>query len=159
MAVFDILFLVLTGLIFYSYYKRGFVGSLFEFARIYIAFFMAAAFGGLLGDLVVEWLPNLLRPICHAIGYVAAFLLAILLVRFAARFLTELIDHIKLVGTLNRLLGALLGLLVAFAFLMVISSVFKTFFVGKPIYEETVVLKFLGERVLPSVKLFDLSGF
>jgi uncharacterized membrane protein required for colicin V production len=132
---------------------------LFEFARIYIAFLLAATLGNAVGDLIVGWLPNLPAPICNALGYVAAFLLALVLIRFVARFLTELIDHIKLVGTLNRVLGALLGLLVAFAFLMVISSVFKTFFVGKPIYEETVVLKFLGDSVLPSVKLFDLSGF
>jgi uncharacterized membrane protein required for colicin V production len=159
MVIFDIVFAALAALILFSYIKRGFVGSLLEFARIYIAFFLAATLGGLVGDLVVTWLPDVPAPICNAIGYVAAFLLAILLVRLVARILTELIDHIKLVGAINRLLGAVLGILVAFAFLMVISSVFKIFFDGKPIYEETTMLRFLGDSVLPSLKLFDLAGF
>ena len=159
MTVFDIIFVILAGLILFSYTKRGFISSLFEFARLYIAFLLASSFGDTVGAMVAEWLPNLPVVICNVIGYVAVFSLAVVLIRFVARFLTGLIEQIKLIGTLNRLLGALLGLLMAFAFLMVIASVFKTFFGGNPIYEDTVVLKFLGERVLPSVKIFDLSGF
>ena len=159
MAIFDIVFLVLAGLIFYSYFKRGFVGSLLDFARVYIAFILAAVSGTAMGDMLSKWLVGLPKEICSVLGYVAAFLIALVLVRIAARFLGELINHIQLVGTVNRVLGALLGFLVAFAFLMVISSVFKTLFAGNPIYEDTVVLKLLGEQVLPSFKLFDLSGF
>ena len=158
MTFFDILFLILAGLILFSYVKRGFVSSLVEFVIVYIAFFVSSAFGNTVGGMIATWLPNLPTEICNSIGYVFTFVLSITLVRFAARVLTALLDRIKLIGTLNRVLGALLGLLMAFAFLMVIASVFKAFFSGNPLYEDSRVLKFLGEKVLPSVKVFDLAG-
>ena len=159
MVVFDIVFLAVAGLIVFKYATRGFIGSVLEFAKIYLAFLLAHTLGGVVGGLLGGMMPNAPDFIGNVIGYVVVFVLAILLLPFVVGLLNGVLKQIKLVDRVNSLLGLLLGVLMSFAFLLIVSSVFKTFFVGQPIYEDTVVLKFFGESgILESLKIFDISA-
>ena len=159
MAIFDIIFVVLAGLILFSYARRGFIGSIFHFAKTYLAFFFAYTFGGAIGESLEAAMSDSPDFIRTAVGYVVAFVVALLVLSIVVFFLNKLISQVKLLKSLNGFLGTLLGILVAFAFLLVITSIFRTFFAGEAIYEETVVLKWIGESgLLETFKFFDVAS-
>jgi len=95
----------------------------------------------------------------NILGYVGVFLIAIIVLRIVAGLLSAICDKLPIVGALNRLLGALLGLLIALTVLFAASSLIRQFFAESPIYTQTVIVKLFGES--PLLKFFsflDLGG-
>ncbi len=92
--------------------------------------------------------------ISNALGYAVVFLLSILLLTVVAWLLTAVIDRIAFIGLANHILGGVWGALTALLLLLVITSVIKAFWGADPLYEETVLVKLLGDS-----GMLDALGF
>ncbi len=90
----------------------------------------------------------------NIIGYVVVFVVALVGLWLLAKFLTRVAEHVKLLDRLNKILGATLGLIVAFCVLFVAGSLMKFFFAGSTIYTGSVVVKFFGESPLLNILKF-----
>ncbi len=94
--------------------RKGLIGCLFGFlstiASLVLAFLLAplivSATGGLFG--VAESLGTLAAKL---LCFVAVFLICKLLLRFVRKLLAAIIDKIPLVGSLNHILGFVVGVL------------------------------------------------
>jgi hypothetical protein len=72
----------------------------------------------------------------------------LVLLWIVAVILDGIVDHLKLLGAVNTLLGFILGLCVAVAVLFAVSSVLRFFLADSLIYTQSTVLKFFGESSL-----------
>ncbi len=81
----------------------------------------------------------------NLIGYLLIFLVSF----FACMLLTNLLEHaverVRLLNSANTLLGALVGLFMAFATCLTIASLLALFLSNSSIYTNSVVIRFLGE--------------
>ncbi|MBE6552719.1 MAG: CvpA family protein [Ruminococcaceae bacterium] len=83
--------------------------------------------------------------ISNILGYVGVFLIALIGLWIVAGILDKIVSHLPLLGSINTILGALLGLVIALAVLFAASSLIKQFFAESPIYTQTVIVKLFGE--------------
>lgn len=95
----------------------------------------------------------------NILGYVGVFILALIGLWLLATVLDKLVEHMRFINTLNTLLGALLGLLVAVTVLSVVASLLRFFFAESPLYTESAVVKFFGESfLLKGLNFLDVGG-
>ena len=153
MAIFDLVFLAAGVLMVLGYIKRGFVESILHFAKAVLALVFAYLLCAPIGTLVHTMMPNLATPLCTAIGFALGLLLVEIGLSVAIFFLSKIIKGIGLANRLNKLLGGVLGLVMAFLYLVIIAAIFKMGFSGQPIYEDTLVLKLLGEWIADKLPL------
>lgn len=158
MGIFDLVFLALAVLMVLGYIKRGFVESILHFVKTVLAFVLAYLLCTPIASAVHTLMPNLAVPLCTAIGFAAGLLLVEIGLSVAIFFFSKLIQSISLVDRLNKILGGLLGAVIAFLYLVIIAAVFKVAFGGEPIYEDTVVLKLLGEWIADKLPLLSRMG-
>ncbi len=90
----------------------------------------------------------------NILGYVGVFLIALVLLWIVAGILSSICERLPLVGTLNSLLGGLIGLLIALAILFAAGSLLKQFFAASPIYENTLLVKLFGNSSLLNLLSF-----
>lgn len=97
--------------------------------------------------------------ISNVIGYLGVFLISLLAISLIATLLDKFIDKLPLIGTLNRILGLALGLMIATAVLLVVSSIFELIFANSPIYTESTLTRFFGQLTLPRpFRFLDVGG-
>ncbi len=96
--------------------------------------------------------------ICSVIGFILVFAVAFLVLTLAYWLLKGLRGKIPLVGTVDTILGALLGAIFALIVLLVISSVLKFFFGNDDFYTKSVLIKFFGNSsILDIFKFLNVS--
>ena len=97
--------------------------------------------------------------ISNVLGYILVFLLSFIVLIIVAKLLTSVIDKIAILGTLNRVLGALWGALTGVLVLFVAASIVKLFLGGSDIYQTSVVVKFFGDSaLLETVKILNVGS-
>ena len=97
--------------------------------------------------------------ISNALGYLGVFLLALLALWLVAMLLDGLIDKLPLIGTLNHVLGLILGLLIASTVLLVVASILELIFAQSTIYTNSILTRFFGELPLPRpFRFLDVGG-
>ena len=97
--------------------------------------------------------------ISNVLGFVGVFVIAFIGLWLLSIIVTKLIERITLLKTANTLLGAVLGLLIAFTVLSVVASLIKLFFADDPIYTDSILVKFLGESaLLKHIKFLDITN-
>ncbi len=159
----DIICLVFALITVLVYTKRGLIKGVFHVAKTILAFVFAYLFG----EKATEWLfedlisvslpiPSLLESV---LGYVSVFLVSLLVLWLVAAILSKICERIPIIGAVNRLLGVLLGLLIAFMTLAAVASLVKLLFEDADFYAESVVLNFFGESgVLDTLAFLDLTA-
>lgn len=108
-------------------YRRGFVRQILELLGLVAAFLLALLFASMVAtyladDMGIPYTPALI------IGFIAIFIISLLLFRFFA-FAMQKIIRWTLLGWIDRLTGALLGLLIG----MIVASMLIWFFLALPI--------------------------
>ncbi len=96
-------------------------------------------------DTVAE---SITSVICAVLGFVLVFVLAFIGLSLIYKIVKGLKSKIKIIGIADTILGALLGTLLAFVFLFVISSAMSFFAGDAPIYTESAIAKFFAESAL-----------
>ncbi len=92
--------------------------------------------------------------ISNVLGYAAVFLLSIVLLTVVAWLLTAVIDRVAFIGLANHILGGAWGAMTALLILLVITSVIKAFWGTEPLYQESVLVRLLGDS-----GMLDVLGF
>ncbi len=94
------------------------------------------------------------------IGFVAVFLLAFLALTVVYVLLKGLKKKFKLLGAVDTLFGALLGLALTCILFFVASSIIKFFFGESPTYTDSVIVKFFGDAtLLEGIRLFNINDW
>ena len=97
--------------------------------------------------------------VANVIGYGLVFIASFILLSIAVFFILKALDKVKVIHAVDTVLGGVLGVLVAGAMMLVVSSVFKTFFGGTALYTDTFVMEFLGESgLLQHLKFLNIES-
>ena len=153
MSIYDIVFLVAAVVIVLAYVKRGFVESILHFFKTIISIVLGCVLCRPISSILQAVKPDLLGPIALLISFALALLISYVGFSLLIKCLNGLIKSISMVDRVNKLLGGVFGLVMAFIFLMLIAAVFKLAFEGLPMYEESKVLRFLAESVAARLPL------
>lgn len=93
----------------------------------------------------------------NVVAFVALFILLFILLSIAVALLNSLLNRITLFHVANTILGWVWGIAVAGILWILISTIMSVFFVDFPIYQNTIVIKFLGEaNLLETLGILDL---
>ena len=114
-------------------------------------------------ELVFEMTNSVSQPIAslfsNILGYIGVFILALIGLWILAAVLDKVVSHFDVLHSLNTLLGAVLGLLIAFTVLLATASLMKVFFANSYVYTESILVKFLGDGgLLSGLKFLDVGG-
>lgn len=100
--------------------------------------------------LVVSASETISSAISHFISmltaYILVFVLAWILLWLFTKIFGKVIHKIPVVGTLDHILGAVIGLLIGWTLMSMICSLFRFFFSSSPFYTDSYVLKFFAEN-------------
>ena len=92
--------------------------------------------------------------ISNILGYIGVFVISLVLLWVAAVILTKLMERITLLDRINKILGAVLGLLIALFVMFAISSVMKLFFGNTDLYTDTLLIEAFGNSSFLNVFRF-----
>ena len=92
------------------------------------------------------------------LAYLVLFLVAFVACFFLLKLLDKMIESVSLLGTVDHLLGALIGLIIAWIFLTLLCSLFRFFASDTEFYANTYVTRFFAENVFTKlIRLFDFN--
>ena len=94
------------------------------------------------------------------IGYVVVFVVALLLLIIVTALLAKLIHIIPLMNLVDRILGGLIGVLIAFCILYLTGTAIRFFWGETDFYAKSSVVRFFGNIKVPKVLSFlDFNTF
>ena len=148
--VIDLVFLILIVITMIHGYVRGFVQELFSWAALILAIGAAVFLYPQGGAFIRGKIMENVRYVPEILAFIAIFLIIMILVRMIEHILKDVITGAKL-GGVNKLLGAVFGLLEGFAFTMLILFILavQPFFDASGIIGESIFAQIL----LPVVRL------
>lgn len=120
-----------------------------------------------LGSSDEEWIhavtSQLSAPVASLISNILAYLLvfaaAWIALFFLSGILNAVIGQIPLLDRVNKLLGAVWGILVAGSLMLIVASLIKLFFAETPLYADSVVIRFFGDSALLRIfSIFDVGN-
>jgi membrane protein required for colicin V production len=117
MNVTDVVIIVVLLIGFFSGIGRGFVRGIFGLVALVVGLMIASGNYQRLADAALRFMPGENGP--EILGFVVIFLVVVLLVGLIGRIISRALRHVSL-GWLDRLAGAVLGLVVASVILSVI---------------------------------------
>ncbi|MBE6530295.1 MAG: CvpA family protein [Ruminococcaceae bacterium] len=91
------------------------------------------------------------------VSYILVFVLAWILLWLFTKIFGNIIHKIPVVGTVDHVLGAVLGLLIGWTLMSLICSLFRFFFSSSEFYTGSYVLKFFAEN--PITKYVSFLDF
>ncbi len=143
----DIIFVLIGIAIILISAKHGFFRTLTRFARVFLAIVLTYLFGNLLAPWVSKTIPLFSGSvIAMVVSYIFVFVGSIVLITVVTWFVGALIERVVLVNKINTLLGALLGILSASVVLFIIASIMKFLPVSKDLYQQSVIIRFFGDK-------------
>ena len=148
METVDIIFLVIAIALVVVSTVRGLIGMLMAPVRIVAAFMIAANFGTLLTPWLTGYIPVFDGWLANILSYVLVFVIAFLLLWIIAAIIGRAINSIPVLGTVNKFLGLLLGLFLAFVLLSLVAGILKAIPGMEDTYAASVIVKFLGESTI-----------
>ena len=107
MAIFDIIVLVCLGMALFFGIFKGFIRQAISFAGLFVAIWIGSKFTLPISNWMQQWI-DLSPAALKAIAFVGVFVLTLLTVTLIGLLLDKLIK-VAMLGSLNRLLGAVLS--------------------------------------------------
>lgn len=125
MNIIDILILIPFVWFAYQGFKKGLVIGLASLAALVLGIYAALYFSGIVAVFLTDNL-NIKTEYLHIISFIVTFIGVVILVHFIGKLLEKLINMVAL-GFLNKLAGAVFGVLKAAVFLSVIILIINHF--------------------------------
>ncbi len=95
--------------------------------------------------------------ISSIIGYVLVFVISLIVLSLVVKILSATLLKLKLFGLLDRILGAVWGVLFAFVVICLFSTLCGTFLHNSAVYTESSIVCGLGESdVLKAIKMLNI---
>lgn len=139
--------------------KRGFFRALMGFGKGFLAIVAAYLFGNMLGPWISDKIPAIGGVIANFLSYLLVFVIVYIGLTILIWVLGALIDRLKVVGTIDKILGAVIGLISALMILFIAASIIKFLPWTEEMYAGSTVIKFFGESsFLENIKIFDFGS-
>ncbi len=87
--------------------------------------------------------------VSSVVGYFLVFVAALLLLWLISFLVGKLIRHLPILNTIDRILGGLLGLLIAFCVLSLAGTLIRFFWEETDFYARSTVVRFFGDLKVP----------
>ena len=164
MQVMDVIFTILIGLLIIHGFIKGLVEALFSWACLILGVWVAVLLFPAGGAFIRERFALNVRVLPELLAFIAIFLLIVVCVKLLERLLKTVIEGARL-GTLNKILGALFGVVEGFALSLIIIFVFivQPLFDASALIENSLIaqtllplLRFLPDRAQGIVETFFL---
>ncbi len=155
----DIIFCLVGIAIIAISVMRGFLRSLLSFGKGFLAIVAAYLFGNALGPWIGEKIPAIAGVIANFLSYLLVFALVYVGLILLSHVLGAMISRMGLIGKIDKILGGLMGLVIAVMVLFVAASIFKVLPLTEELYANSTVIRWFGESsFLKSFKIFDFGG-
>jgi len=146
----DLIFLAIGVIIVLHCTAQGFLKILTRSCRFWIAILLSY----LLGGNIVPILGN--GPIESVVAYLLIFVVSWIGMSFLMGSLDACFKKVKILNHINKLLGGVVGIVIALTVLLLISTVLKLFFVDSAFYESSVLIRRFGNSEVHKVlKIFN----
>jgi membrane protein required for colicin V production len=151
LAVIDYIFIGLILLMIVHGYIKGLIEELFSWAAIILAIWLAVLLNPAAAAIVRERLMPNVRVVPEILAFAAVFIMIMLVIKLLERILKDVVAGANL-GAVNKILGAVFGLVEGFAFTVLIIFVLLSV---RPFFDTS---KILGESIfamylLPVIKI------
>ena len=149
-TVIDWIFISLTFLMIIHGYVKGFVEELFSWAAIVLAIWMGVLLNSAVAAFIRERVMQNVRVVPEILAFIAVFILIMIIVKLLERVLKDVIEGANL-GAVNKMFGALFGLVegAAFSALIIFVLIVQPFFDTSNLLEESLFASFL----LPIIRI------
>lgn len=115
-------------------------------------------------ELVVAASESISSALSHfismVVAYILVFILAWILLWLITKLLGNVIHKIPVIGTIDHILGAALGLLIGWILMSMVCSLFRFFLSSSEFYTNSYVLKFFAENPITKyISFLDFYAF
>ena len=139
--------------------KRGFLRSLLSFGKGILSVALTYLFGNMLGPWIGEKIPAIGGALACFLSYVLIFAISYIGLILLSWLLGAIVDRLTLISWVDKGLGALIGLLLAFMVLFIVASLLKFLPWTEELYANSTVIKFFGDSaLLRAIKIFDFGS-
>ena len=139
LSVIDVVFIALIVLMLVHGYVKGFVEEIFSWATIVLAIWMGVLFYPAGGAFIRTKILENVRVVPELLAFVAIFLIVTFILKMLERILKDVIHGAKL-GNLNKILGALFGVIEGLAITTLILFVLRV----QPLFDAS---NLIGESI------------
>ena len=149
-AVIDYIFAGLILLMLIHGYLKGFIEELFSWATLILAIWAAVLLNSAGAAFIRERFMENVRVVPEILAFAAIFILVIIVIKLLERILKNVIAGANL-GAVNKVLGALFGLVEGFAFTLLIVFVLRV----QPLFNASNLLgeSIFAKLLLPLIKI------
>ena len=117
--IIDLIFLILVVLMIFHGYVKGFLGEIFSWASLVFSIMAAVVFYPAGAAFIRRSIMENVRHVPEVLAFIAIFLMVMLFIKMLERVLKDIIAGAKL-GGVNKVLGAVFGLIEGLALVTII---------------------------------------
>jgi len=153
LPVIDYIFICLILLMIVHGYIKGFIEELFSWAALILAIWAAVLLNPAAAVFIRQRTMQNVRVVPEILGFAAIFILVMIVIKFLEKILKDVIAGANL-GTVNRILGAIFGLIEGLAFVLLIIFVL----VVQPLFNSTKILQdsVFSQIMLPLIGYYSV---
>jgi len=150
LPVIDYIFIFLILLMIVHGFIKGFIEELFSWAALILAIWAAVLLNPAAAAFIREKAMQNVRVVPEILGFAAVFILVMIVIKFLEKILKDVIAGANL-GNVNKILGALFGLVEGFAFVLLVIFVLSV----QPLFNASKILQdsVFAQIMLPVIKI------
>jgi membrane protein required for colicin V production len=150
LPVIDYIFIFLILLMIVHGFIKGFIEELFSWAAMILAIWVAVLLNPAAAAFIREKAMENVRVVPEILGFAAVFILVMIVIKFLEKILRDVIAGANL-GNVNKILGALFGLVEGFAFVVLVIFVLSV----QPLFNASKILQdsVFAQIMLPVIKI------
>jgi membrane protein required for colicin V production len=150
LPVIDYIFGFLILLMIVHGFIKGFIEELFSWAALILAIWAAVLLNPATAAFIREKAMQNVRVVPEILGFAAVFILIMIVIKFLEKILRDVIAGANL-GNVNKILGALFGLVEGFAFVILVIFVLSV----QPLFDPSKILQdsVFAQIMLPVIKI------
>jgi len=150
LPVIDYIFIFLVLLMIVHGYIKGFIEELFSWAALVLAIWAAVLLNSAAAAFIRQRTMQNVRVVPEILGFAAVFVLVMIVIKLLEKILRDVIAGANL-GTVNRILGAVFGLIEGFAIVILVIFVLSV----QPLFNASKILggSVFAQIMLPLIKL------
>jgi membrane protein required for colicin V production len=150
LPVIDYIFIFLILLMIVHGYIKGFIEELFSWAALILAIWAAVLLNPAAAAFIRQKVMQNVRVVPEILGFAAVFILVMIVIKFLEKILKDVIAGANL-GTVNKILGAVFGLIEGFAFVVLVIFVISV----QPFFNPSKILgnSVFAQIMLPFIKI------
>ena len=150
LSVLDYIFIFFILLMLIHGYVKGLVRELFSWASLILAIWVAVLLYPAGGDYIRTHTMENVRVVPELLAFIAIFLIIVFAVKILERILANIIEGARL-GGVNRVLGAVFGLIEGVAFTALIIFILSV----QPLFDSSTMIEgsYFAQFLLPIVRI------